>query len=155
MRSDHRPFRPIQRAAGLVLAVTLLLAGAPAATAQEPMDVVDGFAVVSATVDVATGFATVTYTFHCIGPIEYVRIRSTLTQRHAGVEDFASSSVTAAEFACAAGTTVTLPVSYGGQQGSYHAGPADIVTNLYAYEGTYTVDSASVVGGVLLHPSHP
>ena len=146
--------RPVRLVAGPVIAAMLLLGMAPAASADETIDYVADFQIVSTTIDMGTDRPTITYTFRCLEQIDYMRIRSTLVQRHAGVADYGVTLQTSAEFDCQAGATVTLPVGYGGQQGSYHPGHAMLTANLYAYEDAYTVDSASINATVLLLPSH-
>jgi hypothetical protein len=64
-----------------------------------------------------------------------------LAQRHAGVDDYGWSWETSGVANCQAGTMVTLAVLYGGQQGSYHPGQAELATSLYGYESTLTVDT--------------
>ena len=111
--------------AGSVMAAVILLATVPAVLADEPVDYVADFQVVSATIDVVTGRPVVTYSFRCLEHVDYVRIRSILAQRHAGVDDYGWSWETSGVANCQAGTMVTLAVLYGGQQGSYHPGQAE------------------------------
>jgi hypothetical protein len=143
----------VRAAGGLALAATLLITVAPVATADEPVNHVAGFEIVSATIDMGADVPTITYTFRCLEPVDFIRIRSDLAQRHAGVDAYASSSQTSGTSACAAGATVTLPVAYGRQQGTFHPGPAAIKAHLYAYVGAYTVDFEDVSATVLLRPS--
>ncbi len=146
--------RPVRIIAGLATAAAILLATVPAASADEPADYVTDFAIVSTSLDAATGLPTVAYTFRCLQQVDLVRIRSSVAQRHGVIDAFASSFQTSAMVDCQPGQTVTLSVVYGPQQGTFHPGHADLVANLDADEEAFTVDGASITRDVLLRPAH-
>ena len=154
MTQKRSRFGPLRAFAAIAVAMMCMNFIAPAAIADEPAGYVADLQVISATVDVATGHATVTYSFRCLQPITLVRIRSYLIQRHAGNDEYGWSWETFGVRDCQPGTTVTLPGPYGGQEGRYFPGHADLQADLYAYVGSYTADSDSVVGTVLLRPLH-
>ena len=144
-------FVPLRALAGLALAAVLVTSVAPAAAADEPPYLAD-FAVVSTTIDKETAVPTITYTFRCLQPIEFLRLRSRLTEDRAGRT--AGSYQESFETACQAGTTVTFAVAYGLQGSPFFVGRADLSAWLEAYIGNYTVDSMTITATVKLSPAH-
>jgi hypothetical protein len=150
--SVSKRFEPLRTVAGLAVAVLLLSSTAPAVAADEPIHYLADFAIVSTTIDKETAIPTITYTFRCLEPIEFLRLRSQLDQVHAGKS--AGSYQESFEAPCQAGTTVTFAVAYGLQGNRFYVGRADLSAWLEAYIGTFTVDSLTIMATVRLSPAH-
>ena len=101
-----------------LLATGLLTAVAPVALAQDETDI-SNVGVVSSTVDIHEGVASITFTVDCNIDIFVLRFHATLRQRNA-------SAIVTTERSCSAGQTFEATIDFGRQEGVFRPGPASL-----------------------------
>ena len=112
--------------AALCAALLLSLAAPTLALAQEEPDVISDVTIVSATIDMETGVATVTVSVTCFVDVLVVRVEADLIQSYGSGHLASSYQPGAGSSPCQAGEVLTFPIHHGNQQGRFVAGPAEV-----------------------------
>lgn len=144
----------IHRVGATFACVLLIMTVMPAPAAADLFpQALEGITLSPLTVSPQTGIGHFSVNVTCLITLTgFVRTRATITQIR-GQAPYAWSFNTGGAFGCTAGQRLVLNMQFGGQQGSFHPGPATIsgfVEQFSPYPGVLFFDTRTV----LLLPEH-